>query len=51
MAAIAAALQHLNLAWAFVGFFLRLPIINQFAQVISDGAIAEPRPVKRTPAA
>src|SRR5262249_46195028 len=30
IAAFARALEHLNLAWAAVGFILRLPIIHQF---------------------
>jgi hypothetical protein len=49
MAAIARALEHINLAWAMVGFFIRLPGVLQFTQLISDVAIAAPREQFQTP--
>ena len=34
--AVAAALEHTNLGWAFVGWFLRLPPVAVLAELISD---------------
>jgi len=34
--ALARALEHVNLAWAFAGFILRLPFISQLIQSITD---------------
>ena len=36
MAALARALEHVNLAWAFCGWMLRLPLICWFAEIIAD---------------
>ena len=36
IAALARALEHVNLAWAFAGMLLRLPGINQLLQAIVD---------------
>ena len=41
--AIARALEHIHLAWAFVGLLLRLPVISGFAQLLADTSGAEPR--------
>lgn len=41
--AFARALEHLNFAWSFCGFLLRLPVINQAAQLITDSAGFGPR--------
>jgi protein-S-isoprenylcysteine O-methyltransferase Ste14 len=35
--AIAACLNHVNLACAFLGWFMRLPVVRQFLQVLVDG--------------
>ncbi len=34
--AFARALDHLNLAWAFCGWMLRLPLVSRLAQLIAD---------------
>ncbi|MEO6803594.1 MAG: hypothetical protein ABI197_10180 [Granulicella sp.] len=36
--AFARALKHLNFAWAFCGFLLRLPVIHHTAQFLTDVA-------------
>jgi hypothetical protein len=43
--AIARALEHIHLGWAFLGFFLRLPIVGSVAQFLADASGAEPRTV------
>ena len=43
--AIACALQHLHLGWAFVGSALRLPIVRPLAQLIADASGAQPRQI------
>jgi hypothetical protein len=35
--AIASCLNHVNLACAFLGWFMRLPVVCQFLQVLVDG--------------
>ena len=35
--AIAACLNHVNLALAFLGWFMRLPVIRHFLQILIDG--------------
>ncbi|BDD05777.1 methyltransferase family protein [Aureibacter tunicatorum] len=35
--AIAHAFEHINLAWASLGWFMRLPVIHELLQVIVDG--------------
>jgi protein-S-isoprenylcysteine O-methyltransferase Ste14 len=35
--AIASCLSHVNLACAFLGWFMRLPVVRQFLQVLVDG--------------
>lgn len=47
VAAIGRALEHLNFGWAMIGFFVRLPVVRLILQVLSDGAVAPPRRVKR----
>lgn len=42
--AVGASLEHLNLAWAFVGWLLRLPVAWRFWQLIGDGVGFGPRP-------
>jgi protein-S-isoprenylcysteine O-methyltransferase Ste14 len=41
--AIARALEHVHLAWAMVGFALRLPVVHQLAQLLVDASGGEPR--------
>lgn len=45
--AFARGLEHINFAWAFIGAFMRLPLISQFIQLISDATGGEPRQVCR----
>jgi hypothetical protein len=43
--AIARALEHLHLGWAFLGWTLRLPIVLPLVQLLLDASGAEPRTV------
>jgi protein-S-isoprenylcysteine O-methyltransferase Ste14 len=43
VAALARALEHLHLGWAFVGWTLRLPLITQIAQLLVDASGGGPR--------
>jgi protein-S-isoprenylcysteine O-methyltransferase Ste14 len=45
--AFAKALEHINLAWALIGCFMRLPLIHQFLQLVSDLTDGEARQVCR----
>lgn len=45
--AFAKALEHINLAWALIGCFMRLPLVSQFLQLVSDLTDGEPRQVCR----
>lgn len=36
--AIASCLNHVNLAYAFLGWFMRLAVVRQFLQLLMDGA-------------
>jgi hypothetical protein len=45
--ALARALEHVNLAWAFAGLILRLPLINQLFQSIIDVSGGGPFQVNR----
>jgi len=47
VAALARALEHLHLGWAFLGWTLRLPLVRQMVQIIVDGVGGEPRAVRR----
>ncbi|RKN24013.1 isoprenylcysteine carboxylmethyltransferase family protein [Micromonospora musae] len=47
VAAVARALEHVNLGWALVGWTLRLPGITWLAQLVSDAMIAPPHPASR----
>jgi protein-S-isoprenylcysteine O-methyltransferase Ste14 len=47
VAAFARALEHLNLAWAFAGALLRLPIIYQLAQLLLDASGLGPQLIER----
>lgn len=44
--AVSRALEHTHLGWALVGWFLRLPIVCQFAQLLTDASGGEPRRIQ-----
>ncbi|SCL37604.1 Protein-S-isoprenylcysteine O-methyltransferase Ste14 [Micromonospora pallida] len=44
VAAVARALEHVHLGWAWVGWILRLPGIIWLAQLVTDAMIAPPHP-------
>jgi len=46
--AVARALEHLHLGWALLGCLLRLPVICQFAQLLTDASGGEPRKIAAT---
>lgn len=43
VAALARALEHLNLAWAWLGWLLRLPMVNTAVQAVADATGLGPR--------
>jgi protein-S-isoprenylcysteine O-methyltransferase Ste14 len=45
--AFARGLEHINLAWALLGAFLRLPVIAPLAQILADAAGFGPRLIER----
>ncbi|HEX7287028.1 MAG TPA: methyltransferase [Candidatus Angelobacter sp.] len=47
IAALARALEHVNLGWAFLGMAMRLPVINSLLQAIADVSGGEPTLVRR----
>lgn len=47
VAALARGLEHLNLAWAFLGAGLRLPVVRPLAQFLADAAGFEPQLIPR----
>lgn len=42
VAAVARALEHLHLGWAYTGWLIRLPGVSWLAQLLSDAMIAAP---------
>jgi len=46
VAALARALDHLDLAWAWLGWALRLPLIVHATQLLADALDAEPRTIR-----
>src|SRR5713101_3156034 len=46
--AVARALEHIHLGWALLGCLLRLPIIGQFAQLLTDASGGGPRKIAVT---
>lgn len=46
IAALARALEHLNLAWAMVGLAARLPLVRPLLQVLVDASGGGPRPAR-----
>ncbi len=49
VAAVARALEHVNLAWALVGFAARLPLIRPVLQLLLDASGGGPRRIPRNP--
>jgi len=47
VAAFARAMEHLHFGWACLGFFLRLPLIRQFVQLLLDASGLGPQMVAR----
>lgn len=45
--AIGAALEHISLGWAVVGWVVRAPVLSWFVQLLADAVGAGPRPVSR----
>jgi hypothetical protein len=41
--ALACALNHLNLSWAWIGWIIRLPLIRQSLQALTDLSGGGPR--------
>ncbi len=47
VAALARSLEHLHLGWAFVGWTIRLPLVRQFIQLVTDAVGGGPRRIGR----
>ena len=47
VAALARGLEHLHLGWAFVGWIIRLPLVRQFIQLVTDAVGGGPRRIGR----
>ena len=45
--ALARAAEHINFAWAMMGFFVRLPVVRPFLQLLADVSGGEERVVAR----
>jgi protein-S-isoprenylcysteine O-methyltransferase Ste14 len=43
--AVARSLEHVHLGWAFVGFLLRLPVVRQLTQLLTDASGGEARAI------
>ena len=43
MVALARALEHVNLGWAFVGWIIRLPLVCAVVQLLADAVGRGPR--------
>lgn len=48
VAALARAAEHINLAWAMLGFLVRLPVVRPALQLLADVTGGEERVVKRS---
>lgn len=46
--ALARAAEHINLAWAMLGFFVRLPLLRQWLQLLADVSGGDERVVPRS---
>jgi len=49
IAAIARALEHIHLGWAFFGWMLRLPLVREVSQLIADAVSVSPASTCPTP--
>ena len=49
--ALARAAEHINLAWAMLGFFVRLPLLRQWLQLLADVSGGDEKLVSRSSAA
>ena len=49
VAAFARALEHIHLGWAFVGWTMRLPLVEPFLQLLVDAVGGGPRQIVRRP--
>ena len=47
VAALARALEHLHLGWAFAGWTARLPLVRPLLQLLADASGGAPRPTGR----
>jgi len=47
VAALGRAFEHLNLAWALLGMFIRLPVVSPLLQVLVDASGGGPQVVRR----
>ena len=47
VAAFARALEHINLAWAWLGMLMRLPLVGGLLQLITDACGGDPRRIPR----
>ncbi len=48
IAGLARGLEHINLAYAWLAFVMRLPILRSFLQLVADASGATPRRVRRS---
>lgn len=48
--ALARAAEHINLAWAMLGFFVRLPIVRQWLQLLADVSGGDEKLIPRSSA-
>lgn len=51
VAAVARAFEHTHLGWAYVCWALRLPVLAQLAQLVTDALIMPPHPARAADAA
>jgi hypothetical protein len=45
--ALGRALEHVNLAFAFIGWTIRLPVVGEFVQLVTDAVGGGPRELTR----
>lgn len=48
VAAFARGLEHIHLGWAMLGFFMRMPVVRPFLQLLADASGGGPRLIRRT---
>ena len=44
--AVARALEHIHLGWAFLSFLIRMPLVRPFVQLLVDASGGEPRALR-----